>query len=109
VNTQHEATDNVDAYLIESFIVSSEKQAEDLVEKGIEEATVGSWYVAYKIQDKEVFDKVLAGEYKGFSVEIFADRILESFKYNYFNNSGFSYMLPMTCQFPLVAPLYVLI
>lgn len=91
VNTDHESSEDVEAYLVESFIVSSEKQAEDLRDKGIKEASIGSWFVAYKIEDKEVFEKVLSGEYNGFSVELFADRILESFKYNYnYNKNKFN-------------------
>lgn len=82
VNIDHVEDEEVDAFLIESYILNSEKQVEDLVDKGIEEASIGSWYVAYKIEDKEVFDKVLEGEYNGFSVELYANRILESFKYN---------------------------
>ena len=82
VNTNHEEDETVDAYLIESYIINSDMQVEDLVAKGIEEATIGSWFVAYKIEDEEIFQKVLEGEYNGFSVELYADRILESFKYN---------------------------
>ena len=82
VNVDHNQKQSVDGYLIESFILTSDKQVEDLKDKGIKEASIGSWFTAYKIEDKEVFQKVLDGELNGFSVEIYAERILESFKNN---------------------------
>ena len=82
VTTQHSDSQPVNAYLIESFIISSDKQIEDLKAKGIEEACMGAWFTAYKIEDKETFQKVLDGELKGFSVELFADKITQSLKIN---------------------------
>jgi hypothetical protein len=74
VNTDHNSNNYIDAFLIESFIIDSEERLSDVKAKGIEEATIGSWYVAYKIEDKETFQRVLNGELKGFSVEIFLQR-----------------------------------
>jgi len=71
VNTQHSDKDYVDAFLIESFIIDSEERLKDVKLKGIKEATIGSWFVAYKIEDAETFKKVVDGELRGFSVEIF--------------------------------------
>lgn len=90
MNTNHDAENYINAYLIESYIVNSEKQVEDLKDKGIEEAVIGAWFTAYKIEDKEVFEKVLKGEYNGFSIEIYADRILQSLNKNNVKQNKFS-------------------
>lgn len=90
VNVDHEENETVDAYLIESYIVNSDLQVEDLKNKGIEEATIGSWFVAYKITDDAIFEKALEDEYNGFSVELYANRILESLNNN--NKNKFSIM-----------------
>jgi hypothetical protein len=71
VNTDHNSTDYIDAYILESFIIDSPERLADVKAKGINEAVLGSWYVAYKIEQPEVFQRVLQGELKGFSVEIF--------------------------------------
>jgi hypothetical protein len=75
VNTDHSSNSYVDAYLIESFIIDSDERLADVKAKGIEEATIGSWFVAYKIEDAEVFKKVVSGELNGFSVEIFLQEL----------------------------------
>ena len=81
VNTDHSSTNYIDAYLIESFIVDSEERLQDIKSRGIDEVTLGSWFVAYKIEDAETFKRVLEGELKGFSVEIFLQ------KFNRINNN----------------------
>lgn len=81
VNTDHSSKDYVDAFLIESFIIDSEERLADVKAKGIEEAVIGSWFVAYKIEDAEIFKKVVSGELNGFSVEIFLQEL-------YSNNSN---------------------
>lgn len=89
VNTDHEQDAVIDAYLIESFIITSDKQVEDLKDKGIEEAQLGAWFTAYKVEDEETFQRVIDGELNGFSVEIFATRMLDStteYEYNKLNN-----------------------
>lgn len=78
VNTDHSATNYVPAYLIESFIIDSDQRLQDVISKGIKEATLGSWFVAYKIEDQKTFERVLAGELKGFSVEIFLSKFWKS-------------------------------
>ena len=90
VNENHEEDEVVEAFLIESYILNSEKQVEDLSDKGIEGATIGSWFVAYKVEDDEVFNEALEKELNGFSVELYANRILESFKYNNYNKNKLS-------------------
>jgi hypothetical protein len=69
VNTDHDQKNYIDAYLIESFIIDDEYKLQSVKEKGIEDAVLGSWFVAYKVEDKETFERVVNGELKGFSVE----------------------------------------
>lgn len=64
-------------YLMESFIIDSPERLADVQSKGIKEATLGSWYVQYKIDDPQVFQKVVDGELKGFSIEAFLQTFLK--------------------------------
>jgi hypothetical protein len=77
VNVDHKQNSYIDAYMVESFIVDSDHRLADVTAKGIKDPVMGSWFVAYKIEDKEIFSKALAGELKGFSVEIFIKNIFE--------------------------------
>jgi hypothetical protein len=77
VNVGHREDGYIDAYMVESFIVDSDHRLADVKAKGIKDPVMGSWFVAYKIEDKEIFSKALAGELKGFSVEIFIKNIFE--------------------------------
>lgn len=74
VNTDHNSNGYVDAFLIESFVIDSQERLSDVLAKGIKEAVLGSWFVAYKINDPTTFKRVLSGELKGFSVEIFLSK-----------------------------------
>jgi hypothetical protein len=67
--------------LIESFIIDSEERLADVKKKGIEDATLGSWYIQAKIEDQEAFERVVKGELNGFSVEVYLDKILETNNY----------------------------
>lgn len=78
VNLEHVSTNTVDAYLVESYLLDSEDRVKETLAKGIEDATLGSWYTAFKIEDKEVFDSVLEGTFTGFSVECFLNREIRS-------------------------------
>lgn len=78
VNVEHKQSDYIDAYMVESFIIDSEERLADVAKKGIKEPVMGSWFVAYKIEDKEVFSKALAGQLNGFSVEIFIKSMMTS-------------------------------
>ena len=80
VNVDHSQQDYIDAYLIESFIVDSPERLADVTAKGIKEPVMGSWFVAYKIEDEHTFSRVLKGELKGFSVEIFVKRMFSAQK-----------------------------
>ncbi len=84
VNVEHEQY--TQGYLIESFIIDSPELLKAVQAKGIEDATIGSWFVAYKIEDPQVFQKVVDGELKGFSVEIYLSKLSnEKDKQNNFN------------------------
>lgn len=78
VNTDHSSDNYIDAFLIESFIIDSEERLSDVKARGIEEATIGSWFVAYKIEDAEAFQRVVDGELRGFSVEIFLSKFFKA-------------------------------
>ena len=73
MNLDHNEQKQINAYMFSDYIVDSELQIEDLKAKGIPDAKLGSWLVAYKIQDKNVFEKVLQGEVSGFSIEAMLD------------------------------------
>ena len=68
VNTNH--TDEVESLnMIESYFVNRERGINP--PKGFEEVPDGSWFVSYLVDNDEVWDKVKAGEFKGFSIEGF--------------------------------------
>ena len=71
VNVEHNQKGYIEAFMVESFLIDSEHRLEDVKAKGIKDPVMGSWFVAYKIEDPQVFAKALAGELNGFSVEIF--------------------------------------
>jgi hypothetical protein len=73
VNTDHNSENYVDAYLIEDFIINSEERLADVRKQGFKEAEIGDWYGVQKIDNSETFARILAGELRGFSVEIFID------------------------------------
>ena len=85
VNMDHLEDAYVNAYMIESFIIDSPERLADVNAKGIIGATLGSWFVAYKIEDKEIFDRVMAGELKGFSVEAYLDKVFSKINNNKLN------------------------
>jgi hypothetical protein len=68
--------------LLESFIIDSDERLKDVQAKGIKEAVLGSWFIAYKIEDAQTFQRVLKGELKGFSVEIFLQQFGKSINDN---------------------------
>lgn len=78
VNTDHNSNYYIDAYLIESFIIDSPERLADVHGKGVAEATIGSWMVAYKIEDPQTFQRVLSGELRGFSVEVFLQQFCKT-------------------------------
>jgi len=74
VNLEHDPDKPVPAYLVESYLLDTDDRVNEIKNKGIEEATLGAWYTAYKIEDEELFKKVLDGDVTGFSIEAYLDR-----------------------------------
>ena len=76
VNLQHKDNEYIkDVYLVETFIVKTPEQQQDLKNKNIE-APLGSWAVQYHVDSPELFEEIKAGGYKGFSVEAYLDNLL---------------------------------
>jgi hypothetical protein len=68
VNLMHEpGTDPSNVYMIESFIsdstrgIKAPEQFKDLPE--------GTWFVSYKVDNDDVWEKIKSGEFKGLSIE----------------------------------------
>lgn len=78
VNVDHKQSGYIDAYLIESFIIDSQERLSDVEAKGVKGGVMGSWFVAYKIEDEQTFKRVLLGELRGFSVEIFVKKMFKA-------------------------------
>lgn len=73
VNLNH-SEDTEGVYLIQSFIKDSRN---GIAPKGFEDIEEGSWFVEYHIDNEEVWNKIKAGEFKGFSVECIVDIDIE--------------------------------
>ncbi|CAB5218813.1 Phage-like element PBSX protein, XkdF [uncultured Caudovirales phage] len=68
VNLMHDPEQKVQGVtMFESFIV--DKNRGILPMKGFEDVADGSWFGSFYVENQEVWDKVKAGEFKGFSVE----------------------------------------
>jgi hypothetical protein len=69
VNIMHDAKSIVDdVFMFESFIINREK---NLVPKGFENLTDGTWFGSYKINNKDVWEQMIKTEnLKGFSIEV---------------------------------------
>lgn len=66
VNTDHETP--VDSmFLFESYIINRERGINPPQE--FSEVPDGSWFLSYYVQDPDLWAKIKAGEYNGFSVE----------------------------------------
>ena len=86
VNFQHNSEDKAQAHLVESFILRTEDMVKAVQAMGIEEAVLGSWYVAYKFDSVEAYDKAIEGGFTGYSVEVILQRELKLNKNNNNNN-----------------------
>lgn len=75
INLQH-SDNKVNAHLIESFIIRTPEMLSAIKAMGIEDACIGAWYVAYKFDDMESYQKATEGIFTGFSVEVMLDREL---------------------------------
>ena len=79
VNLEHNPEDKVDGYMVSTWIVEDEMKDKQQV-YGFN-YPVGTWFGQYKIEDLAVWNKVKAGEIKGFSVEgFFADKFVQAKK-----------------------------
>ena len=68
VNLMHDPNQKVEGVtMFESFIV--DKKRGILPMKGFEDVADGSWFGSFYVENEEVWNKVKAGEFKGFSVE----------------------------------------
>jgi hypothetical protein len=67
-NIMHDsATATKGVTVFESFITDTERGIAPM--KGFEDAKEGSWFISAKVDDEAIWNKVKAGEVKGFSVE----------------------------------------
>jgi len=87
VNFQHNPENKTQAHLVESFILRTPEMVEAVKAMGIEEAVLGAWFVSYKFDNSEAYEKAVAGEFTGFSVEVILQRELKLNK-NYDNNKN---------------------
>lgn len=71
VNTDHEIPVENGVHMIESYFIDRERGV--MPPKGYEDAKDGSWFLTYLVDNDELWAKVKAGEWKGFSVEGFFD------------------------------------
>ncbi|GEP95566.1 XkdF-like putative serine protease domain-containing protein [Chitinophaga cymbidii] len=68
INLDHKRKDLVaDSVFFESWIVDREKGKQPL--KGMDDLPDGTWFLSAKINNDEAWEKIKAGEVKGFSVE----------------------------------------
>lgn len=73
VNLQHEEDSFVDGIVLrEMFIKDAEKGINPV---GFEEVENGSLFVAFHVEDSELWNKLKSDEFKGFSIEIVGDLI----------------------------------
>jgi len=75
VNAHHKTPIEEGVSLFESYIVDRERGV--MSPKGYEDVADGSWFVSYLIDNDDVWAKVKAGEFKGFSVEGVFDFVSE--------------------------------
>lgn len=81
MNLEHDPEHPVDAYMVSSWIVEDmDKDKQQVYGFNYPE---GTWFGQYKIEDKEVWEKVKNGEIKGFSIEgFFADKFIQNNRTN---------------------------
>lgn len=67
VNQMHQPTATMEGvYMIESFIVDRSRMTPP---KGFESLPDGAWFGSYKVDNKEVWNQIKEGVFKGFSIE----------------------------------------
>lgn len=57
-----------DVFVFESFITDKKKGI--YAPKGFEDVNDGSWFISLKVENDELWQEVLSGEFNGFSVEV---------------------------------------
>lgn len=71
-----------DVTVVESWIVTDSKNDKSAA-LGFKDIPEGSWFVSYKIDNEDLWQKVKAGEVSGFSIEgVFSKNIVEMSKAN---------------------------
>ena len=77
-NANHN-TDNFleGVYVFESFLIDESRGIS--VPKGYDDAPDGSWFISMKVENKDVWQSVLDGNFKGFSVEGIFDKQEDNF------------------------------
>lgn len=78
VNTDHETPINT-MFLFESYLIDRERGINP--PKEFSEVPDGSWFLSYYVQDSELWDKIKAGEFNGFSVEILSSLTTQKDEY----------------------------
>lgn len=67
-----------DVYLVETFIVDSKQQQDDLKKRFKIDAPIGSWFVQMHVENLELFNKIKEVGFKGFSIEgIFDEELVD--------------------------------
>jgi len=67
-NKSHSSEIAEGVYLIESFIINSERGI--MTPKGYDKVPDGTWWISCKVENEEIWqDFIKTGEFKGFSVE----------------------------------------
>lgn len=88
VNFNHDSENKANAHLVESYILRTEEMVNAVKKMGVEDAVLGSWFVAYKFDSFEDYDKAVEDGFTGFSIEVILQRELKMNKNNNnFNNS----------------------
>lgn len=68
-NLEHSEDFSSDFYIMESWLV--EDPANDKSNAlGFKDITKGTWFVTYQVKNRETWNKIKDGSYKGFSVEV---------------------------------------
>lgn len=75
VNLDHKTPIN-SMFLFESYLVDRERGI--MPPKEFSEVPDGSWFLSYYVQDPELWEKIKAGEFNGFSVEILSGLATET-------------------------------
>lgn len=88
VNFQHNSNDKAQAHLVESYILRTEDMVNAVKKMGIEDAVLGAWFVAYKFDSFEDYDKAVENGFTGFSIEIMLQRELKMSKNNIKNQAN---------------------